>query len=302
MGINREINFAIITGMTVFLIISSVLSFISLKNLEQKEIGSLESTLLQERKNQLSDVVQNAYSVLESADFYETAQKAISGMRFGENGKNHFYVLDADGMIWVNPAQPELVGKSGRELKDGSGNNYLMEIVANALTTTEGFIEFNDHKIPGESLSTKLVHYKLFKEWNWVVCADIYIDDIAGILNHHQAEIHNTMTEQIIQFVILGVLALMLTVVLSMKFFHIRLVAPVHKIINAVEALSMKKFNVDVHVKSNKEINQLADAIERMQESFEIAYTRLRSKAERPDRISHPVEHNKKIRYLKKTG
>jgi methyl-accepting chemotaxis protein len=286
--------------MTAFLIIICFLSFQSLSNLKEQEIAEIESTLLQERRNQLRDVVQNAYSTIVSANFYETAQKAVSGMRFGENGKNFFYVLDSDGMFWVNPANPEWVGKSGQDLKDSLGNHYIMELIANALITSEGFVELNQAGTDGESLQSKLVHYKLIKKWNWIVCAEVFIDDIKTIVTRHQAAIQQSMTRQLTQFIISGSLALLLTVLLSMKFFYVRLVAPIHKIIHAVECMSIKKFNVDVSVHSNQEINQLADAVERMQNSFEVAFARLKAKGARADHRVLTVEPVGDFSYLRK--
>ncbi len=277
MKLNRQISITILLSMSVFLIISMVASVYSLNTLKNTEIDKMRETLLTERKNKLRDVVSNAYSVLETANFYEPAQKAISKMRFGENRQNYFYILDLSGIFWVNPARPELVGKDGSILKDASNSPYISKIINSAYSKGQGFLEFDAIKPETGQPSRKLVHFQRFEGWEWVVCADIFIDDIDNILLSNQKEIENAMTRQIIFLAVLGVLAFLLTATISSLFFRKNLVMPLTELAENVDQIAGGNFDVQITARSSAEINRLADAVERMRNSFVVAYRRLRS-------------------------
>lgn len=278
MKLNRQINMIILLSMGMFLCISILLSVYSLNNLKNTELAKMREILMNERKNNLRDVVQNAYSVLETANFYEPAQKAISSMRFGENKKNFFYVVDMAGMFWVNPARPHLVGTDGTNLVDANGQRYIARILNDAMIMGEGFIEYYDEKPGASTPSKKLVHFKQFKNWEWVLCADMYIDDIETILLPNQHEIEGAMMNQIKLLSGLGFLALLLTASISTLFFRKKLIMPLSKLTEAVDRIIGGDFDVKMNIRSSEEINRLVDAVERMQNSFAVAYRRLKAK------------------------
>jgi signal transduction histidine kinase len=280
MRINQEINSVILISLILFLAISAFVSICSLNTLKSREIESLRRTLLAERRSQLRDVVQNAYSVLESANFYEPAQNAIRKMRFGENKQNYFFILDTEGMFWVNPARPELVGKDTPHLTDAKGRPFIKKIISQAAVKGEGFIRYEQLEPGRDRKFTKLVRYKRFTKWNWILCAGINIDDIEGIVAANNAAIESTMYTQIGQIVIIGVVALVVISLLSFRFFHRRLVAPIQQLTRAMEACVNGDFSTEVQIRSNREIKELADAVQRMQNSFSVAYRRLRRRTD----------------------
>ncbi len=277
MKINRQINTIIIISMGFFLIASILLSMVSLNSLKNTEIDKMRETLLTERKNKLTDVVQNAYSVMETANFYEPAQNAIANMRFGENKQNYFFIVDYSGTFWVNPAQPQLVGKSGLVLKDAQGNSFIQRIISEAMVRGEGFIQYGDIK-PGTTVpSTKLVHYKQFKNWEWVLCAGEYIDDIDAIVAGNAQKLHVAMVGQLTWQIVFGLLAMALTVVFSGLFFNKKLVLPIRQLTEAVDKITGGDFGGAIDIKASREINRLAEALMQMQDSFTVAYRRLKT-------------------------
>jgi methyl-accepting chemotaxis protein len=290
MKINRQISLIILISMGIFLLISSVSSYYTLNNLKKEEIEKMRATLLEERKSQLRDVVQNAYSVLETARFYEPAQQAIAGMRFGENKNNYFYIVDPTGMFWVNPAHPELVGKINKDLKDAKGMRYIEQIITESFIRQDGYLQYYENKPGSPQPSIKLVHFKYYKPWNWILCASIFIDDIDAILNSNQADISAAMSSQIKHFIIIGILGMGLAAFLSMLFFRKQLVQPIQKLTEAVEKMIQGDFSASINIKSNREINQLVDAVERMQNSFAVAYRRLKAHTEMAKKINEKEE------------
>jgi signal transduction histidine kinase len=278
MQINREINMFILACLILFLLISMAVSVYSLNALKNEEIRSIREMLLMERKSQLRDVVQNAYSVLESANFYEPAQNAINRMRFGEKKQNYFFVVDTGAMFWVHPARPDLVGKNGRNQTDAKGGRYVQKILEQAALHKEGFVRYEQLE-PGETeKSVKLVRYKLFEKWDWVLCAGIHIGDIDAIVSRHGAGIQGAMFAQVRHIAAGGLAALVLVSFLSFRFFNSRLVKPIKEVTRAMENCMNGNFSTDIRVRSNREIKALADATQRMQNSFSVAYRRLKTR------------------------
>ena len=276
MRINRQITAVIIMSMGLLLFFTIIFSYYSMNNLKNEEIQQMRQTLLEERKHQLRDVVQNAYSVLETANFYEPAQAAINSMRFGEDDQNHFFIIDQNGMFWVNPVQPESVGKVYMDLTDANGQRYIEEIISNANSAESAFVQYQAHKSGSTDPSTKLVHFKKFEKWNWIVCAGIFVDDIDVILDSKEKQIQNALITQIKLFGFGELLALIISVSISHRFFRTKLVKPIEELTRVAQEMVDGNFKTEINIESSREINQLVDAMQRMQDSFTIVYERLR--------------------------
>lgn len=276
MRINRQITVVIIMSMGLLLFFSIIFTYYSMNNLKNEEIKRIKQTLIEERKHHLRDVVQNAYSVLETARFYEPAQAAISNMRFGEDDQNYFFVIDQNGMFWVNPAQPESVGTVYLDLTDANGQRYIEEIISNANSAESAFVQYQAHKSGSTDPSTKLVHFKKFEKWNWIVCAGIFIDDIDAILKNKEQLIQHTLLNQIKLFSFAELLVLIISISISHRFFKTKLVKPIEALTQVAQEMVDGNFKTEINIESSREINQLVDAMQRMQDSFTIVYERLR--------------------------
>lgn len=294
MKIGRQINMVVVLSMGFFLVVSILLSMLTLNNLKNTEIEKMRETLLTERKNKLNDVVQNAYSVLETAGFYEPAKNAITNMRFGENKQNYFFVVDYSGMFWVNPAQPELVGKISQS-KDAKGNDYIKQIISEANIKGEGFIKYQDFKPGSADPSVKLVHYKKFEEWKWVVCAGEYIDDIDRIVSGNARDLQSAMLDQFILMVICGMLAMIMAVLFSSRFFMKKLVLPIRVLTEAVEKITGGDYTGKINVRAGEEISRLAEALTSMQMSFAIAYKRLKTLTAEHHRVNRAGDDDEEL-------
>lgn len=279
MRITHQITTVIFFSMVLLLLFTILFSYYSMNKFKDEEIGNLRQMLLDERKSQLRDLVQNAYSVLEASNFYEPAQAALNKMRFGEKNQNYFFVIDPKGMFWVNPAYPKLVGKAFPNLKDINGKRYIEEIIERANVSESAFINYQTYRNDSVQPSTKLVHFKAFKKWNWIICAGMFIDDIEAIVQKKQERIQQAMLQKIKLFALGELLALMISGLISVRFFRIKLVKPIMQLTQSAEDLIVGNFDNDISIQSSREINQLADAMQRMQDSFSIACNLLKARS-----------------------
>jgi len=271
MKLSREINLLIIGSMVTLGILCSAVSIYSFHNNSKAEREHLRSLLISERESNLRDLVASAYSVLATANFYEPAQHALSDMRFGENNQNYFFVVDTDGMFWVDPLHPKLVGRVKMDMTDTDRVPYIAQIIKGAKSGGEGFIRYKDIPEGGDTPYTRLVHYKYFEKWRWIVCAGLYINDIETVLAQKEKEIERAMITQLRSLSILLVLALVISTIFSTKLISKRVVLPLLAVKNAAERIGQGDFSNIIEVRSSKEIKQLAKSVQSMQISLDLA-------------------------------
>ncbi len=221
MNLNKKIIILNISGLVMLGILFVILTAYTWTQHEREEISYIRSMMLNERKTQLKDMLSVAYSVLETANYYADARKAINAMRFGDEKTNYFFIIDKDGMMFVHPNMPELVGKIQLDLKDSEGKLIVREIMKIAWEKGEGFIEYKWWKPGSDKPTPKMTIFRLYKEWNWVLCTGLYLDDIEDAIAQKKKEIISEMSLHIrrqiniICMMLLGVIAL--SMLLSMK-------------------------------------------------------------------------------------
>ncbi len=276
MKLSREVNIFIACGMIVMGVLFAGITIYSMFQNNQKEMTHLSALLESERKIKLKDLVKGAYSVLNTANFYEPAQSALSDMAFGENDQNYFTVVDTDGMVWVNPFKSEQIGKIKIDEQDADGKFYIREMINNALADKEGYLTYKEIPKGQDSPVTRMVYFKYFEKWNWIVCAGMYMDDIETLLTQKKAEIIKEMQGQL--GLILGLLTIM--VLLSIKigtgFLSKRVVKPLEHITQAAQKIGHGDLSTVIKVNSSREINLLADSLKKMQLSLDMAIKRAR--------------------------
>jgi len=196
MSLTKKINLLAILGLlTLGTAVASISTFFLYQN-GKHEIQYVHDAMYKERKSQLIDLIANAYSVVSTADFFTTAQRALAAMKFGMDDQNYFFVVDMDGLMYVHPERPELVETMQLDLEDAEGRKIIREILKIAGEKGEGLIEYKWKRKGYDQASTKLCYFKLFKDWNWVICTGIYIDDIGEALKQKELGIQVAMKMQ----------------------------------------------------------------------------------------------------------
>lgn len=123
-----------------------------------------------------------------------------------------------------------------------------------------------------------------------MLCAGEYIDDIDAIVAGNAAELHTAMVEQFTWQIVFGLLAMALTVVFSGLFFNKKLVLPIRQLTEAVDKITGGDFGGDINIKASQEINRLAEALMQMQNSFTVAYRRLKALTLEANRLQEDEE------------
>jgi methyl-accepting chemotaxis protein len=152
---------------------------------------NMQSSLYQEKQNMVHNEVLTATHILEfyqgqekagnmtRADAQKTAAAEITSLRYGNNLKEYFFVLDYDQKMVVHPFKPELVGTDVSSIKDTNGKALFTSFVQIAKSQKEGFDsymwQYNDQVGRNEP---KLSFVKAFEPWQWIVGTGIYTVDV----------------------------------------------------------------------------------------------------------------------------
>lgn len=278
MSFTREINFLNIGGLLIMSLLCILLSAFFLNKSASKDLDYIKQLVTEERMNQLRDHVSNAYSLIETSNFYEEAQKSISEMKFGDRKQNSFYIVDGDGMFFVNSNNPDYVGKVRDGHKDSDGKEYVKEIIKTAKEKGEGFIRYREAENGSIEPLTKMAYFRYFKEWNWVIYAGININDIDEKLLTIEDRIGGDLRKQIFILLFSALAILGATIYLNTRLVALRIIEPIKELTAAAESMSLGDFDKTVKIKSNSEIQSLSDSIERLRVSLSIAMKKLKNR------------------------
>jgi len=108
----------------------------------------------------------------------EAAKAAIRDLRYA--GNEYVFISGLDGVIRLQPAKPEHVGKSQIELKDVNGVAFIAEMIKVVREKGEGAVEYHWPKPGSPTPEPKLTFVKAVPQWGWFVATGVYTDDIAA--------------------------------------------------------------------------------------------------------------------------
>jgi methyl-accepting chemotaxis protein len=193
---------------------------------------------------------------LDFTDSLKQLKEQTRSIKIGKTG--YLYAMDASdgknrGVFQIHPA---LEGKSALDVKDANGREFLAEMLKQKEGVTRYFWV---NKTAGETKAReKVVAFRHFKEWNWVLAAGSYTDE----LNAEGRFIRNALLAATVLVVIILVLLFMFMVRLWIS-------RPLQRAIAMTELLASGDFrNVAVFdanaPKSVDEVEQLSHEIQRM--------------------------------------
>ena len=112
-------------------------------------------------------------------------------MRWGDEGKDYFWITDTHPTMIMHPYLPELDGQDLTTYKDKAGKHLFVEMVDEVETDGSGFVEYYwQYKDDPSRIVPKLSYVQEFKPWQWVVGTGIYVDDVDAAIASRAAQPH----------------------------------------------------------------------------------------------------------------
>jgi len=159
-------------------------------------LPSFEKNLMDRKKEMIRELVNAAWSVLDDyhqgyvngtlsrAGAQEKAARQISQMRYGEENKDYYWIIDMQPVMVMHPYRKELVNEDLSDYKDPKGKRLFVEAAELVRKQDEGFIRYMwQWKDDPSRIVPKLSYVKAFQPWDWVIGTGIYIEDVKEEIN-----------------------------------------------------------------------------------------------------------------------
>jgi signal transduction histidine kinase len=158
--------------------------------------------------------------------------KYVQNLKYSKNG--YVFIIDYKGN-YLSHIKKSYIGLNRIDLKDNNGFMITKEIIklakkGSGFTTYIGTIK-PDTKMP----SKKTSYVKGFESWNWAIATGFYTDELEKQINEKELEIRNENKNDIVNFFIISILAILVFVFLS---FYISKILEKHFLKYKKEVLS----------------------------------------------------------------
>jgi methyl-accepting chemotaxis protein len=177
----------------------------------REQVAEQRTRLLESRKEGVKDVVQMAHSLVESimetegntAKARELAANRLRNMRFDDD--NYVFAYTHDGIMRVQPPQPSVEGTYMLDVKGPDGAEPLRDMRDLAQQGGGEYQYIWPHPVTGEE-ETKYSYVVPVPEWEWVIGAGVYANDIEATVAALEAQYTANLKENLIRIFVLACL------------------------------------------------------------------------------------------------
>ena len=138
----------------------------------------------------------------------------INNIRFGTNSNGYLFAGSWAGISLAHGAQPDLIGTDIFNFEDSRGNKTSQLLIAASKIKGGGFVPFWWRKPDTGEESSKITYTKGIPDWEMLIAAGVYFDDIEQDIIILRDELNNQTKIKIIILVIFIVVAFSLFLIL----------------------------------------------------------------------------------------
>lgn len=211
---------------TVFLVAFFTIYFFiqNQNNYFEEESIRVEKEYLQRQKDILKKEIDYVINYIEyhvnhnnkltQKELQNEILRYVETIRYGKHG--YIWIHDAKYYLRAHPFRENSVNSYDVGLKDAMGTLITKEFIDKTLEKPDGvFIEYYWQK-PGElHFSKKLGFFKLYKKYNWVIGAGLYIDDIQESISENKKLLEEKINKYIKLIVFISILVILFIGIIS---------------------------------------------------------------------------------------
>lgn len=177
----------------------------------------------------------------------QTLAKQIKDKKVGKTG--YIYCMSRDGVLQIHPSAE---GKNLINAQDNNGRKFIAEMIHNK----DGWIRYPWMNSGDSKARMKIVRYRYFKPWDWIVAVGSYEDEF------YQPA--NALKWQISKYVLLLPLVVGCVAVFLVFLASKVLTNPIAQMITVIRRVKMGRLDEQMPVNSRDELGELAVAFNRM--------------------------------------
>lgn len=154
-------------------------------------IPSFENNFMDRKKEMIKELVNSACEVVNKFSRDEkngklTKQQAcqlsleqINELRYGNQMKDYFWVIDVDGMFISHPYRPDLIGKHYKDIPDPAEKKLIVEMIEIVNRSGYGYVEYMWQRLDNPSLIVPKISYiKKTESRGWLIGTGVYVYDV----------------------------------------------------------------------------------------------------------------------------
>ena len=154
-------------------------------------LPSFERNIMEVKKEMISELTSAAWSLLDeyhreavTGNMQEDSAKHLAAervrqIRYGDDYKDYFWIVDMQPVMIMHPYRTELIGKDLSDYEDPEGTLLFVEAVRISEREGEGFINYMwQWKDDSTRIVPKLSFVRAYEPWGWVVGTGIYLEDV----------------------------------------------------------------------------------------------------------------------------
>lgn len=176
-----------------------------------------------------------------------TLAQQIKSKKVGRTG--YIYCMSTDGTLQIHP---DAEGKNLLAARDSNGREFIAEMIAKK----NGWIRYPWKNKGEKKARMKIVRYRYYKPWNWIVAVGSYEDEFYQPANDLKWRIAKYV---ILLPLVIGFIAALL-VLLASKI----LTDPIQKMITVIRRVKQGRLDEQMPVEGRDELGELAVAFNRM--------------------------------------
>ncbi|MEP5152468.1 cache domain-containing protein, partial [Planktotalea sp.] len=171
------------------------------RQLAEREIATLEETLIEAKKDELRNYVTQArngfYFIYGNAppddeEAKQQVQQILAAMIYGLEGS--FFVYNYDGTNLVSPRDTHLINDNWLDLSDSEGTPVVSELIRIARSGA-GYHSYLWPK-PSTGVEARMITYVTsFPSWQWAVGTGVFIDDVIATVESSRAQVEQRTRE-----------------------------------------------------------------------------------------------------------
>ena len=130
----------------------------------------------------------------------ENLLNKINNIKFEDN--EYIFIFNTEG-TYLSHFDKNKIGTNGLNLKDVNGKYFIKDMIEFAKNNNEGYFTYLASLKPNGSIhnTEKISYVKYFKEWDWVIGAGFYLEELNQIIQNKKIELkdkHKTVINNIL--------------------------------------------------------------------------------------------------------
>ncbi|AJF05571.1 cache domain-containing protein [Geoalkalibacter subterraneus] len=179
----------------------------------------------------------------------EDLKQKLKSKKVGRTG--YIYCMDLEGTLTIHP---DAEGTNIADSVDFTGRPFVREMIENR----NGWIRYPWRNIGDDLPRMKIVRYRYFKPWDWIVAVGSYEDEFF----HEARQIKTSILSSLIVITFFVGLTAVFLVFLAAQV----LTTPITRMMDAIRQVRKGRLDVRMKVDSRDELGELAEAFNRMAE------------------------------------